>query len=131
MAASNAIQQQICDAIDIIINKRVANLQFDKTVRATIVSVEDQSIGKYKVKYQDSVFFAYSDPDKTYKKGAQVYVQIPSNDYNKPKLIIGSVKKIGTEYLTAVSAKDRVTEIGRNILKIRGDYSRTLFKFEI
>lgn len=113
----NVIEQQICDAIDMLINKRVANLQFDKTVRATIKSIEDPSIGKYLVQYQDSSFFAYSDPDKSYKVGAQVYVEIPSSDFNKTKIIIGSVKKLGTEYLTAVSAEQRMTKIGNNILK--------------
>ena len=113
----NVIEQQICDAIDVLINKRVANLQFDKTVRATIKSIEDASIGKYLVQYQDSSFYAYSDPDKSYKVGAQVYVEIPSSDFNKTKIIIGSVKKLGTEYLTAVSAEQRMTKIGNNILK--------------
>lgn len=112
----NVIEQQICDAIDVLINKRVANLQFDKTVRATIKSIEDASIGKYLVQYQDSTFYAYSDPDKSYKVGAQVYVEIPSSDFNKTKLIIGSVKKLGEEYLTAVTAEQRMTKIGTNIL---------------
>ena len=112
----NVIEQQICDAIDMLINKRVANLQFDKTVRATIKSIEDPSIGKYLVQYQDSSFFAYSDPDKSYKVGAQVYVEIPSSDFNKTKIIIGSVKKLGEEYLTAVTAEQRMTKIGTNIL---------------
>ena len=112
----NVIEQQICDAIDVLISKRVANLQFDKTVRATIKSIEDASIGKYLVQYQDSIFYAYSDPDKSYKVGAQVYVEIPSSDFNKTKLIIGSVKKLGEEYLTAVTAEQRMTKIGTNIL---------------
>lgn len=112
----NVIEQQICDAIDVLISKRVANLQFDKTVRATIKSIEDASIGKYLVQYQDSSFYAYSDPDKSYKVGAQVYVEIPSSDFNKTKLIIGSVKKLGEEYLTAVTAEQRMTKIGTNIL---------------
>lgn len=112
----NTIEEQVCDAIDVLINKRIANLQFDRTVRGTIKSVEDASIGKYLVQYQDSVFYAYSDPDETYKKGAQIYVQIPSNDFNKTKRIIGAVKKLGTEYLTAVSAQDRMTKIGSNVL---------------
>ena len=112
----NVIEQQICDAIDMLINKRVSNLQFDKTVRATIRTVEDASIGKYLVQYQDSIFYAYSDPEQNYKVGAQVYVQIPSNDFNKTKIIIGSVKKLGTEYLTAVTAEQRMTKVGTNIL---------------
>lgn len=112
----NTIEEQVCDAIDVLVDKRISKLQFDKTVRATIKSVEDASIGKYLVQYQDSIFYAYSDPDKSYKVGAQVYIQIPSNDFSKTKTIIGSVKKLGVEYLTAVSAEQRMTKIGTNIL---------------
>jgi len=38
---ANDIANQICDAVDLLIGKRVSSLQFDKTVRATILSVED------------------------------------------------------------------------------------------
>lgn len=113
---ANDIANQICDAVDLLIGNRVSSLQFDKTVRATILSVEDQSIGKYRVKYQNSIFYAYSDPDQSYRPNTEVYVEIPSNDYNKDKVIIGSVKKIGTQYLAAVSAQGRMTKIGTNIL---------------
>ena len=113
---ANNIADQICDAVDVLINKRVSSLQFDRTVRATVLSVENASIGKYRVQYQNSIFFAYADPDTSYKPKAQVYVEIPSSDYNKVKLIIGSVKKLGSEYLSAVTSQGKMTRVGTNIL---------------
>ena len=113
---ANNIADQICDAVDLLINKRVSSLQFDKTVRATVLSVEDASIGKYRVQYQNSIFYAYADPETSYKPKAEVYVEIPSSDYNKTKLIIGSVKKMGGEFLSAVTAQGRMTKIGTNVL---------------
>ena len=113
---ANNIADQICDAVDVLINKRVSSLQFDRTVRATVLSVENASIGKYRVQYQNSIFYAYADPDTSYKPKAQVYVEIPSSDYNKVKLIVGSVKKLGSEYLSAVTAQGRMTRVGTNIL---------------
>ena len=112
---ANNIADQICDAVDVLINKRVSSLQFDKTVRATVLSVEDASIGKYRVQYQNNTFYAYADPETTYKPKAEVYVEIPSSDYNKTKLIIGSVKKLGGQFLSAVTAQGKMTKVGTNI----------------
>ena len=110
------IQQSILDSIEILLNKRVSQLDFDKTVRATVVSVIDQSIGKYRVRYQNSIFDAFSaDSDASYDTDDQVYVQIPSSDYKKTKLIVGSVKQLGTKYIDAVTAQGKMTTIGSNI----------------
>ena len=97
-------------------NKRVSQLNFDHTVRATIVSIEDSSIGKYLVRYQNSKFYAYANPDQSYDVDDQIYVEIPSSDYEKTKLIVGSVKELGTKYIGAVTAEGRMTVVGNNLL---------------
>lgn len=110
------IEQSILDSIEILLNKRVSQLDFDKTVRATIVSIIDQSVGRYRVRYQNSIFDAFSaDSDASYDTDDQVYVQIPSSDYKKTKLIVGSVKQLGTKYIDAVTAQGKMTTIGSNI----------------
>lgn len=53
---SNNIESNICKAIDIIVKKAVNQASYDKTIQATILSCVDATIGKYKVKYQDSTF---------------------------------------------------------------------------
>ena len=128
---ANNIADQICDAVDVLINKRVSSLQFDRTVRATVLSVENASIGKYRVQYQNSIFYAYADPDTSYKPKAQVYIEIPSSDYNKVKLIIGSVKKLGSEYLSAVTSQGKMTRVGTNIFinNYKDDEENKFIKF--
>ena len=54
-------ENQILDAIETIVNQRVKNAGYDKTIQAKVINCEDPTIGKYKVQYQDSNFYAYSD----------------------------------------------------------------------
>ena len=80
----NNIESNICKAIDIIVKKAVNQASYDKTIQATILSCVDATIGKYKVKYQDSTFYAYSgNSDTTYTDGSNVYILIPGNDMKK------------------------------------------------
>ena len=53
------ISEQILQAIDMLVEKRLRELQFDKTIRCQIVSIENYYEGIYKVKYMDSIFVAY------------------------------------------------------------------------
>ena len=62
------VANNLLDAIDILAENKVAAVKFDKTVRATIDEVVDASIGKYKVKYQNSIFFFFFFDLKTYGK---------------------------------------------------------------
>ena len=57
--AINKIQDDLCEAIEYIVNNAVENASYDKTIQASIVSCIDATIGKYKIKYQDSSFYAY------------------------------------------------------------------------
>ena len=61
------INNQICDAIGIIVDKKLSQANFDKTIQATIVAQGDKTKGEYKVKYLDSSFYAYdkSNNDNT------------------------------------------------------------------
>ena len=93
------IEQAICESIDIIIEKRLNDANFDKTIQATILNCEDVSIGKYKVKYQDSTFYAYAGSNIKYENGTEVFILVPSNDMGKDKTIIGTTKdRIGQQY---------------------------------
>ena len=106
---------QILDAVDILVNEKVSTLQFDQTVRATIKEVVDASIGKYKISYQNSLLYAYSlNIDNTYSVGTQVYIEIPSSDFNKDIIIVGPVSKLGINYVAAVAPEDKVGIIGND-----------------
>ena len=96
---ANNYENNIIDAIEQIVNNAVSNADYDRTVKATIVECVDQTIGKFKVKYQDSTFFAYATSSEvTYSKGSEVYILIPGNDTSRDKTILGTVKKLGADY---------------------------------
>lgn len=87
------INNQICDAIGIIVDKKLSQANFDKTIQATIVAQGDKTKGEYKVKYLDSSFYAYDKSGKDYSVGTQVYVLVPENDLSKVKTILGTADK--------------------------------------
>jgi len=107
-------EEKILDAIEQIVDNAVANADYDRTVKATIVSCIDQTIGKFKVKYQDSTFYAYTTSSEvTYTAGTEVYVLIPGNDTSWDKTILGAVSKLGTDY-TATPDEDKKYEVMGN-----------------
>lgn len=88
---SGNVGKNICDAIDVIVNKKITSLNFDKTVQGSILSIIDKKSGQYEVKYQDSAFIAYtSSLDTYYTEGDSVYILIPSGDFNNNKTILGT-----------------------------------------
>lgn len=107
--------QQLMGAVQALSSNEVSQVHFDKTVRATIIEVTDASIGKYKVRYQNSVFYAYSPEAKTYVKNSQVYVVLPSKDLEKHPRIVDSVKKLGSNFIETIEPEDRMMKIGTNI----------------
>lgn len=115
--STNNIENQICEAIEIIVNKAVSNAGYDKTIRATVLECVDQTIGKHKVKYQDSIFFAYTEGPGAIRKNTEVYVLIHNNDFSANKTILGSVDKLGSDYVdSSTSIEKRYEKIGTSII---------------
>lgn len=111
MSNSVKIQNDICEAISNIVST-VAN-DYDRTVQATVLKCEDEALGKYKVKYQDAIFYAYATNLKeSYIENSNVYINIPNNDMNQEKTIIGSVKKVGN--LSIVEESDSYITVGQD-----------------
>lgn len=114
---ANKFENKILDAIQAVVEHEIANANFDKTIRATIVSIEDETIGKYKIKYQDSTLIAYSTSTEVkYPKNSRVYVLIPNGDMSQEKTIIGSIDKLGTDYINTISPEEKYENVGTNIL---------------
>lgn len=112
-----SIEQNICDAVDIIVNRAISQAGFDRTISAIVVECVDQVVGKYKVKYQDSVYYATSDNSTTvYNVNSEVYVLIPSGDFSKEKKILGTVKSLGANYITSVEGDEGYEYIGTNVV---------------
>ena len=79
--------ENLFQSIDTIVNARIANLPFDQTIECEVFDITDADKGRYKVKYQASLFIAYGDKN-AYNKGDIVYVSIPQNDFSLDKFIL-------------------------------------------
>lgn len=113
----NNIENNICTAIEILVDKAVEKAQYDKTIRATVTGCVDQTIGKYLVKYQDSTFYAYANnTDVTYTTGSDVYILVPNNDMEADKTILGTTKKLGINYVATTEEDEEYQIIGDNCI---------------
>lgn len=110
-------ENQILDAIEKIVDSKINNAGYDKTIQATIVKCEDATIGKYKISYQDGTFYAYANSSEiSYAEGADVYILVPNGDMSRDKTILGSTKKLGKDYATAAIGEDAFEIVGTNCI---------------
>lgn len=118
------ISNQILQSVDILVNKRISQLDFDKTIQATVLECIDAGIGKYKLSYQNSIIYAYSDNIlQIYPDNTEVYVSIPQNDLDSEhKLITGFVKQNGSIAVGAIKDQDSYYPIGTDIISDNGEF---------
>lgn len=117
--AYNNIENNIVDTIQYMVDNAVAAASYDKTIQCTILSCEDESIGKYKVQYQDAIFYAYAgSADTTYSSGSNIYVLVPGNDSSREKTILGEVNKMGEGYMSIVDNNILFFPLGGNVVDI-------------
>ena len=118
------IQKAICESIDVIVNKRIAQTGFDTTIKAIIKQCSDPSIGEYKVKYQDSDLIVYaSTPQVTFKEGQQVLIHVPSKNLSNRKTILGGVSTLATTYKDLPPASNLYNRIGTNAVTTTGNFA--------
>ena len=122
-------ENQILDAIETIVNQKVKTAGYDKTVQAKIISCDDPTIGKYKVQYQDSNFYAYSGSSEiSYMADSEVYVLIPNNDMSRDKTILGAVSRLGKDYAVAAEGEEAFEIIGNNCVESNNQYNLCSYK---
>ena len=90
------LSDRFWESVDQLIKQRLNGLQFDTTKLCTIVNDSKKDQGIYTVSDGSATFQAYSLFDE-YKKNDSVYVQIPCNDQDQQKLIIGKKRYNETE----------------------------------
>lgn len=116
-------ESQILDAIQILVDDAVSKAEYDRTIKATISRCVDPTIGKYIIKYQDSSFYAYSyNTENTYSAGTSVYVLIPGNDMSQEKSIIGTVDKLGIDYVSIIEGENGYEVTGLNVITSHSEY---------
>lgn len=113
---SGTITNQLLDAVQVIVDDAVQKAKFDRTVQAVVAKCISASQGKYSIKYQGGYFNAYSqDPDITYSPNTQVYVLIPDNDMNAIKTILGTVDRLGQNFIIENNNAAIYEYVGNNV----------------
>lgn len=116
---SGTITDQLLDAVQVLVDDAVNKAEYDKTVQAVIAQCVSVTKGQYSVKYQGGYFYAYSqDPDIIYSPETQVYVLIPGNDMSRTKTILGTVDKLGDNFIYKEEIASVYENTGSNICSI-------------
>lgn len=125
-------EETLCQAMQLIAENAVKNAGYDKTIQATIISCEDKTTGCYKVQYQDNIFLAYSADTKVkYTKGNLVYILIPNSNFDNNKTILGSVTKMGSDYIDVTDEKDQYEIIGNNICQQNKEFKLSTYQTSV
>lgn len=109
------LAENLFGAMQTIYAEQVKTLDFNKTVRCSIIDDSKAEQGEYRVSDGSTEFVAYSET-KTYKVGNYVYVLIPNNDYNQQKTIVGKYVTVDSEYYTYVKPSDSFVNITNNVI---------------
>ena len=123
--AEKKISEQLFEAMDVIIGKRLEAVQKDKTILCVVEDASKASEGQYTVAYGSTKFTAYSENTK-YLKNQNVWVLIPDGDYNNDKLIVSKYTKDSASPYIWVSPLDSYANITSNVLN--GSFDFTLIE---
>lgn len=110
---NNNIDNIVCEAVDIIVQQRLQEVQYDRTLSGEIVG-EQQKDGTYKVKYENGIRISEPiDSNIKYKDKDSVYLQICADGRN---LIIGTQeKKDGENKIKHENPWDKLLDITGNL----------------
>ena len=118
-----SVNEKVLDAIELLTKNSVQKAKYDKTIQAQILSCEDSTIGKYRCRYQDATFYAYSSNlDLTFSKGSEVYILVPGNDMSKEKTILGTTNKLGINFVSQAVGDEAYDIVGKNCIISNGIY---------
>ena len=122
------IQENFCQATNILIQKQLEALQFDITIEATIIDASKASMGTYSVSTGQSTFVAYSSSDVKYKKDDKVMITIPQGNYDNQKMIIGKCTNKNTgSALAQKSPFENLIDITGNLYNIQSEEQTSTF----
>lgn len=94
----------LANAIGVLTQGEMSQYKADKTIEGVIFSVVNIVTGEYKVRYQDSVWSAFSQGKTKYKVGDNVLVKIPLGDFSGKKYIDGFIYNSDIDETNAVSS---------------------------
>lgn len=105
-------------ALEIVMDKRLENMSYDKTDVCIITDASDAKNGRYWVSPNngETRYEAYSESEE-YKKGESVRVSILNGDYTQKKFIVGKyVVDDAVTPITYVSPLDTVIDVTGNMI---------------
>ena len=107
----NTASESIFQTIDILVDKALSKLTYDKTISAEISSIVNLDSGEYKVKYSGNIVSAFADDvKKQYKVGDTVYVTIPQDDLSARKRIVCKINEQSLSYGEMLSLSNSIIE---------------------
>lgn len=126
-------EDALLQSISILAEQAVKKAGYDKTIRATIIKCVDPTIEQYKVRYQDSYYYAYGNgAGVNYPVGANVYILVPKGDMSQLKTILGTVQKLGINYVNPIAEENKYEQTGNNVVKTlsEGEFGLCSYKTE-
>lgn len=111
----NEIANNILTAIDVIVDKKIADMTFDRTVVVTVQQCVDSLIGKYRVYYQGESFTALAITGMSFNPGDKVRMLVPDNDLSQDKYLLGLIDA-SKHSITPASISDNYIKISENIV---------------
>ncbi len=82
-------QEAILNAISYLVDNKISSIDRDKTITATIVTVNNALTGEYKVSYNGGTITAYAQDGTSYTRDSTVFVLVPEGNFSKKKTILG------------------------------------------
>ena len=82
------ITENLLDAINVIVEEKLKKLEFDKTYKAIVISTDKRNKGRYGCETNGLKYEAIGTPNEQLI-GDIVYVNVPQNNWDKQKNIIG------------------------------------------
>lgn len=118
----NNISEQLLQAMDIIVDQKISQLEFDKTIQAIIYKVENADTGEYKVRYNGNIFSAFAiDLTQTYKENDAVFVTVPEGNFSNKKLITDLVSAKSLSYNQLAALQNSILEVSPQFQALYGD----------
>ena len=99
------IADAIFQSIDVIIDKKLSKLDFDRTIIAEVIA--QASDGVYRIKYQNQELLAYAINNDKYTEKTSVYVLLPKGSTERRIFILG---RFGKQAATGASYTARSLE---------------------
>ena len=125
MANTQEMIENLFKSIDLITDKKLEGLEYDKTITCSIIDNKYASRGEYTVSDGATIFKAYADIT-TYQVGQYVYVKIINGSFNNQKIITGKYVDDTTEYYTYVSPMDSYLDITHNLIAEKDNSETTM-----